>query len=105
MIFAVSAHITARAECDLAEKAAESVRAFYNAEYRATVRLADVYESGSFTEEIDENRELFIRYDFVNNEIVILEWAVVKKGMGDIAGDDTDNNTQGAPMFGTPPIF
>jgi hypothetical protein len=96
VIFAILAGITARAELDLAEKAALAVSAFYDAEERAVVRLLEQTESGEFTEKIDENRELFVRFEIVNDEVGIIEWAVVRKSSG---------ATEDRPIFGTPPVF
>jgi len=96
LVFAVLAKLAAESELELAQKAADSVTAFYNAENRAVVRLYEQTESGSFIEDIDENRELFVRFEIINGEVEIMEWVVVRKG---------SSITEERPMFGTPPIF
>jgi len=83
MIFAVLARLSASAELNLAEKAAESVQAYYNAEYRAVVRLSEQTSSGTFSEEIDQNRELRVTFRISETGTVIDEWAVVNKNTGE----------------------
>jgi hypothetical protein len=96
MIFAVLARLSAGSELSLAEKAAESVTAYYDAEYRAVIRLAEMAEPGTFTEEIDQNRELRVTFRITETGKVIDEWAVEIKGTGD---------KEEAPGFSAPPIF
>jgi len=79
VIFAVLSGMTAKSELALAQKAADSLSAYYAAEYRAVEKLAGISESGSFTEEIDENRELRVVYRIADDRIVIDEWAVAVK--------------------------
>jgi hypothetical protein len=78
-VFAVLAWITARSELALAERGAELVTAFYEAEYRAVMRLNEAVESGTFGEEIDDNRELRVTWRIIGGEITIDEWVVVHK--------------------------
>jgi hypothetical protein len=97
MIFAVLARLSAGSELSLAEKAAESVTAYYDAEYRAIIRLAtESAASGTFTEEIDQNRELRVTFRITGTGKVIDEWAVEIKGTGE---------REEAPSFSAPPIF
>jgi hypothetical protein len=98
IVFAVLSSVTAKAELSLAQKAADSVKAFYDAEYRATLRLNEAEqfgEAGEFTEEIDENRDLFIKFDIVNEHLVILEWVVVRK---DSSGNEQSAVTEWEPV-------
>ena len=81
-VFAVLSCLTAQSELALAEKAADSVTAFYEAECRAVGRLAESVGFGTFTETIDENRELRVSYRSTENGIEIDEWAVVRKTAG-----------------------
>ena len=96
MIFAVLARLSASAELKLAEKAAESVQAYYEAEYKAIIKLSVMSGTGTFTEEIDQNRELRVRFSVTEGHIVIEEWAVVNKNTGE---------QEEAPKFAAPPIF
>jgi len=98
VVFAVLAKITAESELKLAQKAADSVTAFYEAEFKAIERLANVNggESGEFTEDIDENRELSVKFSVINGEIFIQEWAVVRKDTGE---------KEEKPLIGEPPRF
>ena len=83
-VFAILARLSAEDERKLAEKAAESITAYYLAEYRANERLAQMqseihlYEIGDtmgFTEAIDQNRELRVSLLVTEDGIVRLEWA------------------------------
>jgi hypothetical protein len=96
MIFAVLARLSAGSELSLAEKAAESVTAYYDAEYRAIIRLTEATASGTFTEEIDQNRELRVTFRITESGKVIDEWAIEIKGTGE---------REEAPSFGAPPVF
>jgi len=96
MVFAVLARLSAQSERALAERAGQAVEAYYAAEYRALHRIADMSEAGTFTEEIDENRELRVTFSIIEDKTVIDEWTVVNKNTGE---------TPQGPIFGPPPTF
>jgi len=90
--FAVLALLTARSELALTERAAEATTAFYEAEYRAVVRVTEIetefqnkpfiYSIGetiTFVEEIDQNRELKVTLRVTENGLVREEWAAARK--------------------------
>ena len=88
MVFAVLARLSALSERSLAEKASESIACYYDAEYRASVRLAEIknqpelYGAGeviTYTEEIDRNRELHVTIVITEDGIDCTEWASVNK--------------------------
>jgi len=95
VVFTVLSRITASSELALTQKAADSITAYYEAEYRATQRIVTVTEDGEFTEDIDEHRELSVKYEIVEGKTIITEWAIIRKGTG-------ETTNQG---FGDIPIF
>jgi hypothetical protein len=96
MIFAVLARLSAQSELKLARKVAESVLIYYDAEYRAVLKLHELTASGTFTEEIDENRELRVSVVITEDGMSINEWAITLKG--------TERQEE-APKFGGPMMF
>jgi hypothetical protein len=99
MIFAVLARLSAQSELNLAEIAARSVLAYYDAEYRAVVRLANSDSSGTFTEEIDENRELRVVFRITEEGTFIDEWVVVRIGTHEPEPEPTFGGAGGPPIF------
>ncbi|MCL2638845.1 MAG: hypothetical protein FWD48_10815 [Oscillospiraceae bacterium] len=90
-VFAVLARLSAQSERGLAERAAEAVSAYYDAESRAVSRLSEQVTSGSFTEEIDENRSLRVTFRITEDGRFIDEWAVVSS-VDEPAPDINKNN-------------
>lgn len=111
MVFAVLARLTAQSERNLAQKAADSLSAYYDAEYRAIVRLAEIKNPApdapetvifgmmTFTEEIDENRELRVTLDIAGGEVNVIEWAVVIKGDDEGGTEESGFGDLIVPMF------
>jgi len=99
IIFAILAHLTAKSELALAERAAESVTAYYVAEHLAVQRLqsieGNVGAKGLFSQDIDENRRLRVGYTINEDGVVVTEWVVVRKAVA----------TEEQPNFGEPPKF
>ncbi|MCL2633366.1 MAG: hypothetical protein FWD34_02505 [Oscillospiraceae bacterium] len=90
-VFAVLAKLSADSEKQLAIRTADSIQAYYDADYRAVLRLFEVTVSGEFVEEIDANRELKVVYIVTEDGIFIEEWAAVGKTDRDNDNSNTEN--------------
>ncbi|MCL2018851.1 MAG: hypothetical protein FWG70_03735 [Oscillospiraceae bacterium] len=101
MVFAVLARLSAKSELNLAERAAQTTTAFYDAEYRAVLRLTEIelslYNVGdiiTFAEEIDQNRELRVSLIVTEDGLVREEWAAMAK-TADAQGQPEQQQGQG----------
>ena len=106
-VFAVLTRLTAASELALAEKAALTQASYYEAEYRAVVRTAEIqnninlYNIGEiidFAEEIDKNRKLQVILRITENGVIREKWAVVSVG-GDVLDVPFPGGNFGALIF------
>ncbi|MCL1823222.1 MAG: hypothetical protein FWG44_03380 [Oscillospiraceae bacterium] len=109
-VFAVLARLSAQDERALAEKAADSITVYYEAELRAVEQVAKIqselqfYVVGeviAFKEEIDANRELSVVLKVQENGISCEKWAAVNKS----DEDESEGFGFDEPETGSMPIL